>query len=66
MEVADAEAQPRVGLEPAVRCDHVDAGRPERVLGGKAQHAVVQAARVRRVLRAADDVVPGGHTSHAS
>ena len=59
VEVADGQTQPRVGLEPAVRRDHVDAGRPEGVLGREAQHAMVQTARVRSALRTAHDVVPG-------
>ena len=58
VEVADRQTKPRVGLEPAVRRDHVDAGRPEGVLGREAQHAMVQTARVRSALRTANDIVP--------
>ena len=37
MEVADGEAEPRVGLEPATGGDHDDPGRLERVVPGEHQ-----------------------------
>jgi len=58
VEVAHGQAQPRVGLEPPVGRDHVDAWRLERVLGRELELAPEEPALVRGPGWAGDHVVP--------
>lgn len=58
MEVADAEAEARAGLEAARGSVHADGGRGEGVVWREEERAPVLAAVVGCLLWAGDDVVP--------
>ena len=58
MEVRDAEAEARAGLEAARGGVHADGGGCKRVVGWEGEGAPVLAAVVGCVRRASEDVVP--------
>lgn len=58
MEITDAEAQSRGGLESATGGVHADGGRGERVLGRKHQCAPVLSILIRSTRRAGENIVP--------